>query len=99
MNLKAYISRWLGLDIMENRLEYETDQKIACVVNAYEIRLEAQRVEYERLVAKLKEGFQLTLDASLQASFKISKVVSERGDAELKAYVDACIESVREVLQ
>lgn len=42
----------------------------------------------------LRQQHALTLNASVEASFKIANAVASRGDHNLKAYVDDCFSSL-----
>ena len=94
MKIKQRILAWLGIEeIISLKLESQADW--------FRAHLEAHQVAFDKALALQKAEFDsrvgAILDASMTASEKIAKLVAERGDNNLKSYVDSCFQTFQEV--
>lgn len=102
MTFKERIRKWLGFEEVLGLTEAMVRVQAIQLEADFQRKLAQQRVDLTvEFASKLadhvtesEKRMGLVLDASMTAAEKISKVVAERGDVNLKLYIDACFESV-----
>jgi hypothetical protein len=96
--LKQWILRWLGVPSLSEEVANlrhqvnELESSLGAQQEALTISLATHR---ELIKAELKEEFDsrvgCVLEASINASEKIARMVSSQGDTNLKEYIDSCL--------
>jgi len=88
MTIKEHIIGWLGF-----RAELISQEARLTEINeAHAAGIKAQKKEFEDRIG-------LVLEASMTAADKIARAVAERGDTNLKEYIDSCFDAVQQATQ
>ena len=106
MTIKERIIKWLGFAELEARFQ-EIDRLVAQARTAHVKPMDFQAEEHGRqlvaMEAKIKADAQsrdgLILEAAMNAADKIARAVAQRGDSNLKEYVDAQLDAFQSAVQ